>query len=1220
MNKIVAMNKAEGRVTLSGSDLGVPGLLVTLYDARPGSHSAHGEHRSPADLEEDWTRLASGVTGDGGHFPLAYAAQAIHGTEGQGRPDLVLTFSGPESGGAKHKRSAPGVMTTVRRNASPSESFLMCVEKTWLKSVGVQVPGPKSAEENAADRRHAAEQQAAAKVEANKAVRAVLEAKLQRTRDAEAKFDSFLAALSGASADRRNNPDGRYVARGASVQEATDRVIRAGIEQRVNQATRVGAVQLTDEQASQFKDSSGNFLDPVSALLLDPIIRPAADGSTVSTYRVPPTTVPCRTGVERYDCLKYVAGGDGQDGPPSGDTPPGGNGQPPDKTGPNGGATTGGDVPTQDVPGLIQKLVKDLSSPEESVVFGVPKRADLGDIKEGVKGFELHTGPVDTPALYDFHHLQIAFEHVWQELFDEKTVQTGKALYEKLVELGVDPNDYALEAGDLNLNLLGDQIGALTPTVDAPSQYVVEAFDVSPEEWAVLEQDHRTRLEELGKALRSATEQLDFDLRTDVQSLEGPDGDFIVQQIDATYRKQINDWKAMGQSIIRYGTNKLAASRAPTTFDQFHPLLAELEAGIKEPYRFTVYAANRIDRSVNFGLVTTYRQRWEPGTYQVGKLIKTVPMAPKEVRKFSKRTSVRTARAQKEVEKSLESRKTESSETSRVETQIVQKALNKTNFQISAQGGINVGIVNASASSGFDKGAQAESADVKKEFREAVFKAAEEYKTERETEITVNASEETTTEESGEISNPNDEITVTYLFYELQRRYQVSEQLHRVTPVVLVAQEFPKPSDIDDAWIVTYDWILRRVILDDSFVPAMNYLASKVVGDEVALREMFKNVAQQRRIAEELKDELVALRDQSTQRYAALAASIEKRAKALQDGGGDVPIPMPVGFLFGGDKASPEAAQIREDAALDAYERSVRQEKEAQARLDREVTALGTLTEQYTKELSDHLNRREQIDRLRVHLKQNIMYYMQAIWSHEPPDQRFFRLHDVQVPQLHGQMIYSLAVDPDGIPGPPNWTKPLKLTVHCKLDPNLQYDTLEEVADLDNLLGFKGNYMMFPLKKGNPLTDFLMAPYLDAALGVRDPDPLGDWTLADFAKYVCCLYANETKAQFEKMLPGLQDLFARLMEAPGSEGEEIIVPTDSLYIEALPGSHPILEDFKLIHRAVDVKRAQAETRSAELENLRFVARLLAGEREDPTIEKKVVIEGGNDVLVAPGDA
>ena len=30
------------------------------------------------------------------------------------------------------------------------------------------------------------------------------------------------------------------------------------------------------------------------------------------------------------------------------------------------------------------------------------------------------------------------------------------------------------------------------------------------------------------------------------------------------------------------------------------------------------------------------------------------------------------------------------------------------------------------------------------------------------------------------------------------------------------------------------------------------------------------------------------------------------------------------------------------------------------------------------------------------------MHYMQAIWSFEQPDQRFFRLHEVQVPEIPG--------------------------------------------------------------------------------------------------------------------------------------------------------------------------------------------------------------------------
>ena len=76
------------------------------------------------------------------------------------------------------------------------------------------------------------------------------------------------------------------------------------------------------------------------------------------------------------------------------------------------------------------------------------------------------------------------------------------------------------------------------------------------------------------------------------------------------------------------------------------------------------------------------------------------------------------------------------------------------------------------------------------------------------------------------------------------------------------------------------------------------------------------------------------------------------------------------------------------------------------------------------------------------------------------------------------------------------------------------------------------------------------------------------------------------------------------------------MPTGSLYIEALPGEHPILENFKALHRAVDVKKAQAEVRRTELENIRYAARIMAGERGDPDVEKKIIVEGSG-VIVNP---
>ncbi|GAA4255909.1 hypothetical protein GCM10022255_066640 [Dactylosporangium darangshiense] len=64
------------------------------------------------------------------------------------------------------------------------------------------------------------------------------------------------------------------------------------------------------------------------------------------------------------------------------------------------------------------------------------------------------------------------------------------------------------------------------------------------------------------------------------------------------------------------------------------------------------------------------------------------------------------------------------------------------------------------------------------------------------------------------------------------------------------------------------------------------------------------------------------------------------------------------------------------------------------------------------------------------------------------------------------------------------------------------------------------------------------------------------------------------------------------------------MPTKSLYIEALAGTHPLLEDFKLIHRALDVKKVQAELRRAELENVRLAARACAARTTTPTSRRR----------------
>jgi hypothetical protein len=1088
-----------------------------------------------------------------------------------------------------------------------------------------------------------------------------LQARQRRMHEVDQRFERFLAHLSAVPAGRRDGVRTGHVARGASVAAAANARIGATIARVINGGATSASVAMSATQLGGI-GSNGAQIDPGAIERAVGLFGPPAK------VRRPAISLTCRPRVPNDSCLLVVDAGADCGCEPA---------PPPVVPAPPGNAADGGSTDFQvtapmdadDVTALIGRMLKDMTSPEAAVAFGLdqPTLVDtilhdrLDAVHKGIQGASLHGGPADADALFDFHHVRLAFEPVWQELFDEKLIANGRKMYEQFVALGVDPNEYlGLEAsGGVNLaSLLEAAKGLLdadqaaTPVVEpSPPAIVLAAFEITADEWARLGQipDSEAGIEAL--IAQKAVDSVDGSPGTQAAKAAKKTMEALMKQLPGFSEAQkalvllarelvttiSQDFFLQGNSswmsyklenrrqLLRQGQRIIAYVRdrafTGAELDQLHELLVDLAKSMKEPYRFTIYAANEHERSVNFGVIATYRQRWQPGDYQAGQLVKTVPLAPKEVRRFTKKVNVKRSRAEKEVNSSLSVHKSDSTETSRAESEIVQKAHKSTNFKLTAEGGVNIGIVDAKAGAALGGDAGTDSKETKKDFHEAVFKAAEEYKQERSIEVNLTDSIDTTDEDSGEISNPNDEITVTYLFYELQRRFRVSEEIHRLTPVVAVAQEVPSPDQITEAWIVSHDWILRRVVLDDSFVPAMNYLSTKVVGDEVALRELYRNVAQQRDLVDSLKGDLAGIEAQVYSKYATLAGELEKHAAAVeaeQTSGGFTLLPLPVPVLPASSDVSVDAAKERADTARADAERKERERRDVEARLDREVSTLTAITDSYTKALSEHLNRREQISRLLVHVKANILYYMQAIWSHEVPDQRYFRLHEVPVPRLHGKKTYTLVADPDALPGPPTWEQPMKIEMHCHLDPKLvEFDTLAEVADLDNLLGFKGNYMLFPLRATNDVTDFLTLPYADPFTGLRDPDPLGGWTMSGFAKYLCCLKDTLPKAQLDAMLPGLVRTYQMLLTNGGNE-DEIIVPTGSLFIEALPGAHPILEDFKLMHRAIDVKRAQAEVRGLELENLRFAARLVEGEREDPTIEKKIIIEGTvPDVNVPP---
>ena len=537
-------------------------------------------------------------------------------------------------------------------------------------------------------------------------------------------------------------------------------------------------------------------------------------------------------------------------------------------------------------------------------------------------------------------------------------------------------------------------------------------------------------------------------------------------------------------------------------------------------------------------------------------------------------------------------------------------------------------------SSGLTQDTENQSAETKKSFHEAVVKAAREYKNEHKVELDTEETFESEFQESGEIMNPNDELTVTYLFYELQRRYQVEERLHRLTSVVLVAQEMPSPGEIDAEWLIAHRWILNRVMLDDLFKQPLMYVAEDMVAEEFALEELRKEVAQHRRLVEELKEDVSDSRSLTESRYATLQRSMERTARATQrkrKSGGVFGFAKKL-TAFGAvsdivdrfiDAETPEASRVREAASQDAYERELQKLRDIEGRLAQMNTTLAQVTAEYADRLSAHLANVVLVTELQNHVKDNITHYMQAIWMHEPFQQRWLRLKDVPVPIIRRRKRrYQISTRPvtgalANVTHLGTRSYRFTTTADISLPPEgaggpFQTVPLYQIADIDGLLGFRANYMIFPMRKSNAITDFMMEPYVEKAAGgygITDPDDLGNISLDEFSEYVCCLKENLATEEFSELRDELLAQLKKLLQSPLRDDEEIVVPMDATYIEALPGSTPILENFKLLHRQIDAADAQEDLRMKKMEKLRYAQRLLFGTLQDPTVEGQYIFEG-----------
>lgn len=858
----------------------------------------------------------------------------------------------------------------------------------------------------------------------------------------------------------------------------------------------------------------------------------------------------------------------------------------------------------EDIPKLIKKVLfdKDMNLFDEN--DDLTKRPDADSVQSSVDSFALQKGPADATAFYDFDMLQVAFSHVWEQLVDKTLVNLGEKAHFSLKQSGKASLFPTVQAGTVFTKAdFVHQVSASMGESDPIPASIIKNFDMHNLEYEALTPSQKKELERLSDRINDLKDMAERSPAT--QFSRG--FNYLVDNSE-----QIESLYDQGEMILE----NIRINKPNST----QSILNDLHERLNEPYEFTVFAANKSYHSVNFGLMNTYRQKWEPVSYQAGQLAKTIPMAPKEERKYSVSIKQKRRISEKQATQYNSVVQSESSLTSRSESEIVAKAQKKTDFDFN----VKASYPKVSSKLGIGKDASKDSSEAKKSFRESVLKAAQEFKDEWSLTVESEETFESDQTESGTIVNPNDELSVTYLFYQLQRRYRVSEQLHRTAPVVLVAMEVPAPHEINEGWIVAHDWILNRALLDDSFRPALELISSKSIGNTYSLRELRKSMREQRRLTRTLEQEFAKLEREVKNKYDDLRGSIDERIDEEHDK--RFYKRRLWSWLFGRkeqpDKPDPEMAKALEQAAADDHAYAVEQAKNLSMSLQSESRNLQEIVRDYNKAMEEHLDSQLATKRLITHVKENILYYMQAIWSMEPPDQRFMRLHKVKVPSFEVTRTCIVADTPakdlfgefrtDGKKKHDAWLHgTIKKT---NGQPDVQYKALVEVAELDTVLGFKGNYIMFPLKEHNGLTNLMAAPYVDEAFGAMDPDQVSNITLEEFSKYVCCLH-NANEAEFNRLKPVLHDWLGQLLSDPLRNGDEVIVPTDSLFIEMLPSDKSLLEDFKLKHRQMDVMKVRADVRQAELENVRRAARLLEEDYTDPDIDKNIVVSGNASVVV-----
>ncbi len=627
--------------------------------------------------------------------------------------------------------------------------------------------------------------------------------------------------------------------------------------------------------------------------------------------------------------------------------------------------------------------------------------------------------------------------------------------------------------------------------------------------------------------------------------------------------------------------------------------------------------------SYNLGLRLVYRQEWRSLGNQRGEIVRTIPLAPKQIEKVSTKIVKRSKISKNTELTTSEESTTESNDTTKDSSELIKEASSTFGWNVEAelsQGWIGGGM---KVSGGTDSSTENQSKESSTRLSETMQKLAT--KTRTESKVIVSTESETTYEEttSSEIQNPNEEIPITCVYSKLQRQYEIFTSLAEVQEVIMVAERVPRPEEINYKWVKKYDWIIAKALLDDSFSDALNSISQDSLTPE------------QTGMTEDLKGIL----NTTVSHLGSLAS--ESRTSELSISGVDMVQESQKNYL---DASVQRAQRQRQNYLLE------------------------------TKR-----------DRLYKHIYENILHYCRAIWSNEDPQQRVlrYRKQEIKIPTVwefhetdeNGEIVKIWDLDTlyksETIDDNPN--DEIRLKVNGKFVHTDDYAYLSDVINPAGPIGYFGNYALYYMKPEYATDDVLnifnilklpyvyfagtknengemeydydnpvlMDPVLKKFKDDQVANPVQDEIIRikqdEMIKYVPELRlayhqakykAKHPKSDADKkavanFLKNYQLFREHYPEYKYREdlSRRFLVDTNNLVMDILPGEGSALEGFKLAHRGVDVLKAIEEKEKMRLENQRRKKLIKSGKLGDPDIDKVVLVSETNELaaLVASAD-